>query len=253
MIWRSLLIVATPCLTRKTSTGLTCILRGGKYHRCIVTHSRVCHNSLKGAIRQGKHQFGLTCILRVCMHDMNHSFAWHDTFACVTWLICVCDMTHSCVWHASSVCMTWCIHVCGMTHSCVWHDSFTCVPFRIRMYGRTHGSAQQGSFTSVIRLIRMCDMTHSYVWHDWFIYATWLIIFLTRMCDMPHSYVWHDSFVCVTWLILWVAWLLRMCDMIRFDQEKIDWFHLHFVMETSYVTWCYRICTHDGTVKLSLL
>ena len=35
---------------------------------------------------------------------MTHSYVWHDSFICVTWLIHMCDMTHSYVCHESS---TW--------------------------------------------------------------------------------------------------------------------------------------------------
>jgi len=35
----------------------------------------------------------------------------------------MCDMTHSYVWHDSSICVTWLIHMYDMTHSYVWHDS----------------------------------------------------------------------------------------------------------------------------------
>jgi len=47
---------------------------------------------------------------------MTHSYVWHDSFICVTWLIHMCDMTHSYVWHDSFICVThsyvWLIHVC---------------------------------------------------------------------------------------------------------------------------------------------
>jgi len=48
------------------------------------------------------------------------------------WVCCssssyVCDTTHSYVWHDSFICVTWLIHMCDMTHSYVWHDSFICV------------------------------------------------------------------------------------------------------------------------------
>ena len=96
---------------------------------------------------------------------MTHSYVWHDTFICVTWLIHMCDMTHSYVWHDTFICVTWLIHICDMTHSYVWHDSFICVTWHIHM----------------------CDMTHSYVWHDAFICVTWLI----HMCGVAHSYAWQ--------------------------------------------------------------
>jgi len=41
---------------------------------------------------------------------MTHSYVWHDSFICVTWLIHMCDMTHSYVWHDSFICVTWFIH-----------------------------------------------------------------------------------------------------------------------------------------------
>jgi len=41
------------------------------------------------------------------MCDMTHSYVWHDSFICVTWLIHMCDMTHSYVWHDSFICVTW--------------------------------------------------------------------------------------------------------------------------------------------------
>ena len=55
---------------------------------------------------------------------MTHSYVWHDSFICVTWLIHMCDKTRSYVWHDSFVCVTWLIRMCDMTHSYVWHDSF---------------------------------------------------------------------------------------------------------------------------------
>jgi len=97
------------------------------------------------------------------IYDMDHSYAWHGSFICVTWLIYTWDMTHSYV--------TWRTHICDITHPYVpwlihmWHDIF------------------------------ICDMTHSYVtwlihtWHD------------SSICDMTHScvtwlvYMWHDSFI----------------------------------------------------------
>jgi len=117
------------------------------------------------------------CLIHMC--DMTHSYVWHDSFICVTWLIHMCDMTHSYSLSATSsaICL---IHMCDMTHSYVWHDSF-------------------------IRLVSdiICSLSYSYVWHDSFICVTWLI----HMCDMTHSYVWHDSFlrlvsdtICSSWV-----------------------------------------------------
>ena len=95
------------------------------------------------------------------MCNMTHSYAWHDSFICVTWLIHMCDVTYSYVWQNSFMCVTWLIHMCDMTHSCVWH----------------------GSFIRVTWLIHMCDIAHLYVWYGSFIRVTWLI----HMRDMTHS------------------------------------------------------------------
>ena len=81
----------------------------------------------------------ITDIFHICtawlmnMCDMTHSYEWHDSFICVTWLI------H--VWHNSVIHVTWIIHTCDVIHSYEWHNSFTVVTLLI------HG----------------CDMTHSYV------------------------------------------------------------------------------------------
>jgi len=102
---------------------------------------------------------------------MTHSYVWHDSFICVTWLIHMCDMTHSYVWHDSFICVVSLTYMCDMTHSYVWRDPFICVTWPIHM----------------------CGITHLYVWHDSFICVTRLF----HRCDMTHSYVWHDLFVCV--------------------------------------------------------
>jgi len=72
------------------------------------------------------------------MCDMTHSYVWHDSFTCVTWLIHTRDPTHSHVWHDSCICVTWIIHMYDMTHSYVWHDSFTCVTWLIHTRDPTH-------------------------------------------------------------------------------------------------------------------
>jgi len=91
------------------------------------------------------------------MQVITHSYAWHDAYTCVTWLIHICDMTHSYVWHDGFTCVTWLIHMCDITHSYVWHDALIRVTWRIHI----------------------CDMTHSYVYHDAVTCVTWLI----HTCD----------------------------------------------------------------------
>ena len=103
------------------------------------------------------------------MCDMTHSYVWHDSFICVTWLIHMCGMTHSYVWQDSFICVTWLIRMCDVTHVYVWHDSFICVTWLIHVCDMTHSYVRRGSFVCVMWLIHMCDMTHSYVWHGSFI------------------------------------------------------------------------------------
>jgi len=169
-----------------------------------------------------------------CRCDITHSYVWHDSFICVTWLIYMFDMTHLHAWHDSFTCVTWLIHMCDMTHSYVWQNSFICVT----------------------RLTDVCVMTHSYVWHDSSTILKWLVPIyhyipqLMHICDMTHpyanpqhnhgsknarnmtrSYMGHDSFICVPWLThLWnmthpyatlqhklggsatATWLTHTCD-----------------------------------------
>jgi len=107
--------------------------------------------------------------VHVCVCVTPLFYMWHDSFACVTWLVHMCDMTwdmtHSHVWHGSFTCVAWLIHMCDIPHSYERHDLLMCVAW----------------------LVHMCDMTYSYVWHDSFIGVTWLI----HMCDMTHRcYTW---------------------------------------------------------------
>jgi len=154
------------------------------------------------------------------------TWAWHDSFTCVTWLIRMCDRTHLYAWYNAFWCVTWLIRMCICAQeadctenvttlgTCVWHDSFTCVTWLIRTCDRTHLYAWYNAFWCVTWLIRMCICAHeavsvkhvtmvgTCVWHESFACVTWLI----RMCDMTHPCVWHASLLRVTWLI-------HMCDM----------------------------------------
>jgi len=105
------------------------------------------------------------------MWDMTHSYVWHDSFICETWLIHMCDIFDMARWYAA-----WRIHTChGLSHE--WHDSFICVT-----RNTTH-CVWHDAFISVPWPIRLCGMTHSYVWHGTFARYT------------TNSYMWHDSFI----------------------------------------------------------
>jgi len=97
----------------------------------------------------------VTWLVHTC--DMTHSYVWHDSFICATWLatwlwcVCVCVCVRVCVDHDP---MT---PTCDMTRSYVWHDSFICVPW----------------------LVYLCEWlrprsTDSNLWYDSFILLTWL-------------------------------------------------------------------------------
>ena len=100
------------------------------------------------------------------MCDMTHSYVWHDSFICVTWLNHVCHMTHSYVWRGSFACVTWLNHICDMTHSYVHHDPLICATW----------------------LIHMCHMTHAHVW---------LMSRHSRRNGMPPTQ-WHTCGVATT-------------------------------------------------------
>jgi len=143
------------------------------------------------------------------MCDMTHSYVWHGSFICVTWLVHMCDMarlyvyglTRSYVRHDAFICVAWLIHKdvakvlpwdapaaparCDMTRSCVWHDSFICVTWLLHVC-----YMWCISLICVTWLIHMYDMRHSHVQNDWSTNAE-------EVCWK----LWHNSFVCVTQLI----------------------------------------------------
>jgi len=118
------------------------------------------------------------------MCDMTHSYAWQDSFICVTSRIHMldsihmCNETHSCVCHDSFISVTWLIHTCDRTHSYVCHNSLICVTWLN---------------SCVWRVSFMYAMTHSYKRRDTFIYVPWLI----RICDTPLLTMRHDASVYV--------------------------------------------------------
>jgi len=160
------------------------------------------------------------------MCDMTHSYVWHASFICVTWLICVCDMTHSNVWRDSSIRVAWLIYMCDMTHShiCggVQHDATHCNALPTLGHTDAIGTKRHQK-TQMTHSTASCNgqRTYSCVWRDSSIF-----------CSVTHSYVWHDSIVFVTRLIrthaggrhsrmllmkgqmtLSFEWLIHMCDM----------------------------------------
>jgi len=149
----------------------------------------------------------------ILIGEMTHSYAWHESFLCVTWLI-----------HMSFIWETWLIHLQYM-----WQDSLIRVTWRVtptchlyHMWDMTIPCVITYTtyVTWLIHLYNICDMTHSpiqHMWHDAFTYgipdmpsdATWLIDTCDTTCLYQHVYlyVWHDvlhqrvtSILCETWL-----------------------------------------------------
>jgi len=132
------------------------------------------------------------------------------------------------VWHDSYACVIWLLRMCGMTHTYVWHDAhdrFMCVPWRICMCDMTHSydttqHLGMSHFTYwnhckvLCCVVRMSHVTHT-TQHLTVIRMTWLIrnslqgVVLCRtnescytynttpyshMYDMTHSWLIRDSF-----------------------------------------------------------
>jgi len=136
--------------------------------------------------------------------EIPHSYKWHDSFLCVTWLNHVCGTVRWCVWRDSFIYMT-CLNLC------VWHTSFICVTCLVHLCDVPHSHAQIPSFMCVqlMSCTHIFDVHHSYVWHASFVCVTWLIQMcvtgLIQMCKSPtsfvcNSYLWCTSIICVTCL-----------------------------------------------------
>jgi len=60
------------------------------------------------------------------------------TYICVTWFICMCNMTHLYAWHDSLIRVTWIIAMCDTTYSYVQYDSFVRVIWLNHIESKTH-------------------------------------------------------------------------------------------------------------------
>jgi len=140
------------------------------------------------------------CDTTTHMCDMTHSYVWHASFICVSWLIHMCDMPDSHLWNYVFIRVAYLIHMCDMPHSHVWHASFTCVTC----------------------LIHMCDMPHSYLWHASFISVACAIL----INDKPHSHVWYVTYHTfdMSHSCVYTTNRCRICAMTHpYSQLQIGW------------------------------
>jgi len=97
------------------------------------------------------------------MCDVTHSYVWHDSFICVTWLIRMCDATHS--------------YICDTTHvtqtSCHTHERVT------SHIKRSHGTGLNNHVT------HMNESCHTY---------EWVMTYQNRQIDvLCHTYESSDT------------------------------------------------------------
>jgi len=131
------------------------------------------------------------------MFDINPSFVWHDSF---TWCCTVHvhhvpfkSVTHSYVWHSSLTCVTWLIHVfaLGMTHSCVWLEFLKSVIDSQLCLELLHVHI----YVCVAWIIHICDMTHSYLWRCC---CACKVIWMSHVTHMHESFT-HMNRCCQTY------------------------------------------------------
>jgi len=143
---------------------------------------------------------------------MTHSYVWHDSFICVTWLIHVCDMTHPYVWHDSFICVTWLIYMCDLTHLYVWHDSFTCpcrcMIWSARVWRETYKSwrvrccgAAWGSSAAVVWMNHVPHDESCPICVMFCMIAPCPLWGMSHMNGSCHLCEWVMSLMNVTWLI----------------------------------------------------
>ena len=127
IIWRSLLIVATPYFAQsrvKSHIGMSHVTRMNESwllihaERFIIhayTHTCGVNQVVRNSIFNGLHHGICVCeggrgTIQVWRRlSYVYSYVRHDSFMCVAWLIHMCDMTHLDVWHDSFRCVTWLI------------------------------------------------------------------------------------------------------------------------------------------------
>jgi len=119
-------------------------------------------------------------------HSMTHSYLWHDSLMCATWLIHMCDLMHSYLWHGPWSYMghgVWkidvTIHVCPMTQ---WND---------RHFNSDINSPYAFHWNAYRELMSLCMMSQ-------FMCVPWLYVPYKTMVRIWRIDV--SLFMCVPWL-----------------------------------------------------
>ena len=173
------------------------------------------HDSLKSVCWWFRRKAAMAPVRARLTRDMADSYTYVYMFK-KTWLIRICDLAHSYVWHESFLCRTWLIHIHVYTCS-RWHDSFRYVTWLIHMCDMNHFYAGHDPLTCAIWLIRMRDMTHPYLFAGTFEGRRSWPPFTHQTHDMTHVYEGHDVFMYSLLHLVWYFSTLTTQSIIYFS------------------------------------
>ena len=161
------------------------------------------------------------------MSDMTHSYEWHDSFRCVTWLIHMSDIQMILVWHVSF----WLAIFFSLHASCscaLWNMYPSMIPLSIRKRCVTcfiHMWDMSDFLLMTCGVFSFCCIL-SNMYPSTIHLSILCVAWFNYTCDMSHLDVWHVSFWCVTCLVL-------MCDMSHFDMWLVFSLMLYFAKHIS--------------------
>jgi len=148
---------------------------------------------------------------------MTHSYAWRDSFICVTHI----DLANVDVSHVWDMTPSYVSVMCETSHSYVWRDLIVYATWNNYMYGMMN---------SYVDMSHVWDMTHSFV---------------SFMRETYHSYVRRDSWKCATYSFIRVTWPIHMYDTHRLGEcwGESCARHDSFI----YVTWLLDMCAMSNS------
>ena len=156
-------------------------------YKWVMSHVWMSHVTLMNAQLPDLH-LRETLLEQVCL-DITHSYARHDSFICVSWLIHLCVVTH----------VIWLIHKCDMTHSYLRDTTLEETPHHVWIWLIV-------MYKYVLWLIHV---TRPVTWHDSF-YVTWLIHVARILHVTWLDHVTKDMRVPYLILVTRRIWLARM-------------------------------------------